>query len=304
MDGETAPPPLPGNAAGPRNRRVEPNRRVLELLLDTIFRPAHWAARAAYRAGFQGQVQRSVVELTLREPGLRAARPLRLAFASDFHAGATTDARVLAAAFAALRALAPDILLLGGDFVSVRASDIDRLAPLIALVQAPLGCFAVLGNHDLRANSVVVVRALEAAGVQMLTNAHVALPSPFADITLCGLDDATRGAPRADLAMDGTRGTRVVLMHSPEGLEAIGDRAFDLALCGHTHGGQIALPSGRPLVIPGGALNWRYFGGRFDLDRGGGDAGARVLLVSRGVGCSIVPVRAFAAPEVHLCLIH
>ncbi len=93
--------------------------------------------------------------------------------------------------------------------------------------------------------------------------------------------------------------TRIVLMHSPDGIAMLGDRPFDLALAGHTHGGQIALPGGRPLIVPGRPLNRTYARGRFDVD----GTGARTLLVSRGIGTSAVPVRLFAAPEVHLCLI-
>jgi uncharacterized protein len=290
---------VPVAAHALRNRRVEPNRRAIEFMLDAVFRPGHWAARAAYALGAQGRVRATAAALHLRAEPHVGEPPLRLAFASDFHAGPTTDHRILSDAFEVLRDFRPDVLLFGGDFVSVRASYIDLLTPLIRRVEAPLGKFAVLGNHDLRANYTAVIAALEAADVRMLTNDRRTLPAPFSDITLCGLDDATRGDPRADLAIDGTTGTRIILMHSPEGLEEIGNRRFDLALCGHTHGGQVALPSGRPLLVPGGPLNRRYHAGLFDLE----GSGARVLLVSRGVGCSTIPLRAFAAPEVHLCLI-
>jgi hypothetical protein len=190
-------------------------------------------------------------------------------------------------------------LLLGGDFVSVRASYIDRLAPLLAAIDAPFGKFAVLGNHDLRADHRLVVTSLERAGIRMITNQHVTLAAPFEDVSICGLDDPTRGDPRADLALDGVDGTRIVLMHSPEGLTAIGDRQFDLALAGHTHGGQVAFPWGTPILVPGGHLNRVYCSGSFMLD----EERPRWLLVSRGVGCSTIPLRVFAAPEVHLCLI-
>jgi predicted MPP superfamily phosphohydrolase len=157
----------------------------------------------------------------------------------------------------------------------------------------------VLGNHDLRSNCREVVAALEGAGVRVLRNAHVSLAKPFADVNICGLDDSTRGHPRADLAIDGAEGTRIVLMHSPDALAAIGDRRFDLALCGHTHGGQVVLPWGVPLFVPGEPLNRTYCQGRFNV----GPKNASTLIVSRGVGCSTIPFRAFAAPEVHLCLI-
>jgi predicted MPP superfamily phosphohydrolase len=135
--------------------------------------------------------------------------------------------------------------------------------------------------------------------VRVLDNEALRLPEPFDDVTVCGISDADRGDPRPDLALDGARGTRVVLMHSPEGLRAIGDRPFGLALCGHTHGGQVALPWGTPILMSGGALNRRYVRGTFALD---GES-PRQLLVTNGVGCSTAPVRLFAVPEVHLCLI-
>ena len=282
----------------PRERRASRSRRTIELLLDTAIRPGGWAARLAYPLGLQGRVRSSAEEIHLvnRPPG---ASPLRLAFASDFHAGATTDPRLLRRACETLAEFEPDVLLLGGDFVSVRASYIDELAPAIGAIPAPFGKFAVLGNHDLRADHPRIVRELERAGVEMLTNRHVALAAPFADINLCGLDDPTLGWPDAAAALDDVHGTRVVLMHSPDGLLAIGDRPFDLALCGHTHGGQIAAPWGHAILLPSGQLNRQYARGRFELDGGA----SRTLLVSRGVGCSTVPMRMFAAPEVHLCLI-
>jgi len=285
---------------GTRDRRVERSRRTIEFAIDAVIRPGSWAAKIAYELGLQGRVRSRTHRFDVGRLARDAVRPtLRVAFAADFHAGATTDERLLSDACRALAAFAPDLLLLGGDVVSVRASYIDRLSPLLASIHAPLGKLAVLGNHDLRADRATVLRGLCDAGVRVLENEPVRLAEPFDDVSICGISDATRGSPRPDLAMDHATGTRVVLMHSPEALRAIGDRAFDLALCGHTHGGQIALPGGTPIVMSGGDLNRRYASGLFDV---GGDPPRR-LLVTNGVGCSTAPVRLFAPPEVHLCLI-
>jgi len=284
----------------PRDRRVERSRRTLEFAIDALIRPGSWAAKISYELGLQGRVRSRTHRFDLGRLARDSVRPtLRVAFAADFHAGATTDERLLSEACRALAAFTPDIVLLGGDCVSVRTSYIDRLAPLLAAIHAPLGKLAVLGNHDLRADRATVLRGLGSAGVRVLDNEPVRLPEPFDDVTICGVSDATRGNPRPDLAIDGTPGTRVVLMHSPEALRAIGHRAFGLALCGHTHGGQIALPWGTPIVMSGGDLNRRYARGSFTLN---GDPPRR-LLVTNGVGCSTAPVRLFAVPEVHLCLI-
>jgi predicted MPP superfamily phosphohydrolase len=195
----------------------------------------------------------------------------------------------------ALAGLRADALLLGGDFVSLHARHIDTLAPLLGQIPAPLGRYAVLGNHDRWADAARIVRLLEAAGVQVLINRAQRLAAPFAQVAICGLDDADTGAPDAEQALAGADGVRIVLMHSPDGLRNLAQHRFDLALCGHTHGGQIALRSGRPLLLPGGPFCRRYPAGRFEL----GDAvSPQTLIVSRGVGYSTIPLRVHAPPDI------
>jgi predicted MPP superfamily phosphohydrolase len=278
--------------AEPHDRRVSRGRRSLELILDGVMRPRDWAARLCYSLGLQGHVRATETTVRLGRPA--SAPPLRIGFASDFHAGPSTHRPLLQRACELLAEFNPDVVLLGGDFVSVRASYVGRLAPHLAKIRPPLGMYGVLGNHDLRANRTEVVAALEAAGVTMLTNQCARLPAPHDDVTICGLDDPTHGEPSAERAIDRAPGNRIIVMHSPDGLLAIGDRDFGLALCGHTHGGQIATPAGRAIVLPRGKLSRQYASGPFTLD------GGRQLIVSRGVGCSTVPVRMFADPEVHL----
>jgi predicted MPP superfamily phosphohydrolase len=262
----------------------------VELVLDRFFRPRHWAVRVAMATGLQRD--RVDVERLSIPVARHGAPPLRVAFASDFHAGATTDRRILAAACAAIAAEQPDLLLLGGDFVTTRAGYIDHLAPLVAGIPAPLGKIGVFGNHDRRANRDVLTRALEGAGVRMLVNEVATLPAPHGDVAVLGLDDPIVGEPRC-IDMPGAR-VRIVLMHAPDGLLAVDNRPFDLALCGHTHGGQVTIAGMRP-YLPEGRLSRRYAGGRFQVMPQGG-----TLVVSNGVGCSTVPVRIGAAPQVHV----
>jgi uncharacterized protein len=270
----------------------------MELALDGVFRPRGWAARVAYALGLQGGEVRLSSHLI---PAVRDGRPpLRIGFASDFHAGTTTSPVLLAQAFQQLADARPDVLLLGGDFVSVRAAYIRDLVPLLTRLQPPLGKLAVLGNHDLRADGRALCGALERAGVRVLVNESVRLADPHGDVVVSGLDDPTSGAPDAAAALRADAGVRIVLMHSPDGLLALDGHHFDLALCGHTHGGQVAMPrSGRPLVLPEGRLSRQFSGGLYRL----GTRGERALLVSRGVGCSTIPVRLFAPPEVHLVVL-
>jgi predicted MPP superfamily phosphohydrolase len=257
-----------------------------------------WMAHLTQRWGWHRPIRVLEHALTLPADG-QARPPLRLVFASDFHAGPTTHPQVLAEACAAIAAARPDLLLLGGDFVSLEARHLDALAPLLGAIPAPLGRFAVLGNHDLWADDYPIRRGLAAAGIPVLINQAAQLAAPYEHVWICGLDDPTAGRPEPDRALGPATGTRIVLMHSPEGLGVLQGRHYDLALCGHTHGGQIALPSGRPLLMPAGRFNWRYPHGRFTL----APPAHRTLIVSRGVGYGGLPIRYAAPADIVVCTI-
>lgn len=261
-----------------------------------VLTPVPWPARVAL--WFRHSSRVAVDEHEIVVPAMfGGGRPLRIAFASDFHAGPTTPHALLDAAVDALAAAQADLLLLGGDFVSLRASYAPRLVSRLADVPAPLGRYAVLGNHDYWADAPAIAAMLEQAGIEMLTNRGVRLPPPFDPVILSGLDDHTSGEPDAAAAFSEDAPVRVVLMHAPSSLLDIGERRFDVALCGHTHGGQVALPDGRPLLVACGRLSRRFSAGRFDLD------GGRTLLVSRGVGCTILPLRLNAPASITLVTI-
>lgn len=266
----------------------------LSIRLQLALTPIGWPAWVAERVGIRHRVRTVAHHLPLAAPGT-LTRPLRLAFASDFHAGPYTQRRALVDAGAALAAMAPDLLLLGGDFVCLRARDVEPVIDALAGVHAPLGRFAVLGNHDHTSGARAIARALERAGIEVLVNAHRTLPPPFDQVSVVGLDDHMTGHPDAARAFAGAAPLRLLLMHQPSGLLDARDEAFTLALAGHTHGGQITLDAARPLVVPWGPLSRRYHAGEFDVP------GRGRLLVSRGVGCSMVPLRLNAPAEVHLC---
>jgi uncharacterized protein len=253
-----------------------------------------WPVRLVRRLGVRYNVK-TVEHVIPTANGSGRLPALRIAFASDFHTGPTTDPAVLASACDALRAAEPDVLLLGGDFVGFDADAIDWLAPLLGRIPAPLGRFAVLGNHDRWTDADYIHRALEAADIHLLVNRNIRLAAPADGLWICGLDDDRHGQPDARAALEGADGARIVLMHSPSALLELGAERFDLALCGHTHGGQIALPGGIPLLLPAGPLSRKYARGRFDLGDG------RTLIVSVGLGCGGLPIRTFATPEILLC---
>ena len=265
-------------------------RHVVEWTLHNAYR-GHWPARLVRALGLQRRVQvRHHRVPVARWPS--AVRPLRIAFISDPHAGPTTHPSLLDEAFAKLAAADADLILLGGDYVFLFAEYIDAIADRLRRIRAPLGIHAVMGNHDLWADDAAIAAALESAGARVLVNEQVTLPAPFAHVALLGLDDPWTGSPpRLPLLPPGDHRVRVVLAHAPEVMLHLGDEPFDLALCGHTHGGHIALPGEVPILVPG-PLSRRYAHGRHDV------GGGRTLIVSRGIGGTEVALRTFADPDI------
>jgi predicted MPP superfamily phosphohydrolase len=277
-----------------RSEHKEPIRRAIEKLLDVVF-VGGWLARLCYPLGLQGSLSLVRYRIGVRTP---LPRPLTVAFASDFHAGPTTDAKLFDDLFGALELIAPDLLLLGGDFVSGHARHVLTLARRLERCRPPLGKFGVLGNHDLWADDAFICRALEEAGVTMLVNGNAALAAPYEMISVCGIDDPWSGAPDGKRAFREAAPLRIFLTHSPDGLLAAGAELFDVGFAGHTHAGQIARRDGSPIILPDGPLCKVYPYGRFLLENGAS------FVVSRGVGCSTLPFRVHADPELIVCEIH
>lgn len=190
----------------------------------------------------------------------------------------------------------PDVVLLGGDYVTQHAHNIKPLCQLLSHFHPPLGIYAVLGNHDLWADNLHITTQLEEAGVHVLTNTNIRLSSPYNEISICGIDDPDYGNPSMEQTLEGSSQTRILLMHSPNGVDLLNNEQIGLVLCGHTHGGQIAMPNGFAPYVPHGPGCRKYAHGCFELPRQKG-----YLLVSKGVGCSLLPVRLFAQAEIHLC---
>jgi predicted MPP superfamily phosphohydrolase len=275
---------------GKHNARM---RRAMLSTLDAVLLNG-LIARWSYRCGLHGELAVSEHELQL-PAGRPLPRPLVLAFASDFHAGPATHPAMFSRLIDELMRQRPDVLLLGGDYVSCKAEQVEVLAEQLSRCNPPLGKYGVLGNHDLLTDDAHIVRRLQAAGVQVLVNRNCPLPPPFECVSICGVDDPWTGSGDIAETFRGAGSVRVLLSHSPDGLLLPGQQAFDLALAGHTHGGQVALADGTAIVDAGGPLSRVYGRGRFEI------AGNGPLIVSRGVGCSNLPIRINSDPELIIC---
>jgi hypothetical protein len=218
---------------------------------------------------------------------------IRVGLFSDLHAGAphageTTIERVVER----VNAEAPDAILLLGDYMDAHPLWGGRIPPQeiarrLAALRAPLGVFAVLGNHDWKQTGDAMWRALEDSGIAVLENRAV----PAGDFYVAGLADLRLRRPDIPSALAGVppEAPVILLSHDPDVFPFVPDRVA-LTLSGHLHGGQVAIPVLRRAVLPS-----RY-GERYA--RGHVVEEDRHLYVSSGVGTSGLPLRLLAPPEV------
>lgn len=210
---------------------------------------------------------------------------------TDLHADISEG--VMAALPGVIGQLEYDVCVFTGDFRGKVYGPHDRSEELVVALMSAIRqpTFGVLGNHD----TALLIRGLERAGINMLMNENVPIVRGIDRIWIAGVDDphhyrmddlaaAMHGIPDDDVV--------VLLSHSTDGYECAADGEIELMLCGHTHGGQLCLPGGLPVMTSSrqprqlAAGPWRM----------GGMAG----YTSRGVGTSVVEARFNCAPEVVL----
>jgi hypothetical protein len=216
----------------------------------------------------------------------------RIALVSDLHHGPAVPRWWLERTADRVAALAPDLIALGGDFVSHARTDLDGLESVLGRFRAPDGVVAVLGNHDHWVGPELVAGVVRGAGIELLLNRHRLIRRGGADLAVAGVDDLAHGAVRFADALGGVPGATpvVLLSHNPDLVEYLPPgRRIDLMLSGHTHNGQIHWPLIGPLSVPS------QFGGRYlhGLHR----VGTTWLYVSAGVGSAAIPIRWGNPPE-------
>jgi predicted MPP superfamily phosphohydrolase len=191
--------------------------------------------------------------------------------------------------------LNPDLVLIAGDLVSDRriASrhyDLAEAVRPLAGLRARRGVFAVLGNHDHWRNAGQARKELAAAGVIVLDNEAVRV-GPLA---IGGLDDAFTVHHDLGTTVDQLRrlgDASILLSHSPDPFPDV-PSDIQLMLAGHTHCGQIRLP------LVGAISTMSDYGERYACGRI--DENGKTLIVSAGLGTSIMPLRLGAAPDIWL----
>jgi len=213
---------------------------------------------------------------------------LRILMISDIHAGPFVSAAALERTLGRLAALEPDLILLVGDLLTARVDEWFANRGAFATLKAPLGTFAVLGNHEHYTQELEqVIDVIEADGIRVLNNCSHTLRRGGASLSLAGIDDLLMGCPDLDAALEGTVGPVILMSHNPDMLFDAARRGVALMLSGHTHGGQVRLPRLPVLVRQS----------RYRLDEGRFAVAGTQAIVSRGLGAVGVPLRLGCPPE-------
>ena len=245
-------------------------------------------------------------------PGLpKRWQGARVVLLADFQVGLFMDNRAtVRRAVARTLALQPELVLVAGDFIHDTKRGIKPVTEILApLIKAGIPTFAVLGNHDYamptvrdpenRALAENLERALQDMGIRVLHNQSIALEKDGETLYLVGIGSHVPqdDDPERAFAEVPEGAPRLVLMHHPDTYAEIAAQKAPLAFAGHTHGGQVRLPfaSGRSF------LTWLRDGQNYNADwaKRYGKAGNR-LYITRGIGCSVAPIRLNCPPELTL----
>lgn len=229
-----------------------------------------------------------VTRTDLPVSGLPAALDgLRVALLTDFHHTGDEAAADIQRAVDLARALKPDLIVLGGDYVTLQdRTYMSPCAELLRTLAAPFGVFGVLGNHD---DDVDMTRELKRRGVEMLNDARTTLTIRGEALDLVGLKFWTRQPSDLARLMRGGTTTTVLIAHDPRRLYQATALNVPLMLSGHTHGGQIVLPGFGAIAAK-----------KFPVISGAARRENTTAFVSRGIGTVYVPCRINCPPEVAL----
>jgi uncharacterized protein len=276
------------------------NRRnfLRQALLGSLALPPLLGA-TAYAQAMSFVVSRHQIKIKHLE------QPVKIAHLTDLHFAGAHKQKHLEAWVKAALLEKPDLVLLTGDLIhgdvfpklgANAQSTLEQLGRSLApLSQAPLGAYAVLGNHDYalrwsgNSSMAALELSLEQNGIKVLTNQNQQLRP---DLFLAGIDDLWHGKPSLVRALHGIPNHRATLLmsHNPDVLPEV-PASVGLVLSGHTHGGQVRLP------FFGALASVTKFGERYQQ----GFVQEQTLgFVSRGLGCGTLPIRLFCPAELVL----
>ncbi|GLY10654.1 metallophosphoesterase [Pseudobacillus badius] len=229
----------------------------------------------------------------------RAFHNKRIVQFSDTHLGFQYTLKQLEEHAQKIQSLRPDLIFFTGDLLdrpdNYELAEIRNVIATLEKLEAPLGKFAVYGNHDHGGYGTdLYASIMKKSGFQLLKNSSVELRHLQETIHLLGVDDASLGQPSLSQAKKSARAGQylVLLSHAPDLAKDAAEAGIHLQLSGHSHGGQIQLPWYGALYTPPYAEIYKE--GEYQVD---GNT-ALTLYVNRGLGTTRLPFRFLSVPEI------
>lgn len=216
---------------------------------------------------------------------------LKILHFSDVHLGHYFGINELTRLVEQMNQIRPDIICFTGDLVENELELLDKSVSILSNLTAPLGKYAVLGNHDYWFDRSSVANTLTDSGFTVLVNNHAVIQHAHERIYVSGVDDILYGSPNIEQAIEGIPDHEftILLAHEPDYADAASQYPINLQLSGHSHGGQIKFPFIGHLVTP--PLGRKY------VDRLN-QIGNLKVYTNRGVGTTGIPFRFNCRPEI------
>jgi len=215
----------------------------------------------------------------------------RILHMTDFHIHRTLTGEYYRSSVDAANALAPDLILLGGDYIT-KTPHIPRIHEMLAGLRAKDGVLAIRGNHDFWTKPDEVAKELSRIGARVLTNECAAITRGESELRIVGLECPYIPLSHREMVVLLTEGRpHLALVHTPDAFPVARELGASVALAGHTHGGQVRLP------YFGTTLSSTTMGAGFAY--GSSRLGRMLCITSAGVG-SFVPLRFLCPPEMIL----
>lgn len=234
-------------------------------------------------------VEKHAVKLALGEHGPAGLRAVSL---TDFHFDPLYETGYLEECVRKANALDPDVVILTGDYISRTSDRMRDLAEVLGGLRAKVGIYACLGNHDFWDDPIVVQKALQSKGIDVLMNQHTRVSCGGGQMLIAGLNSAWSGRPDWGRVAGSfkSQDRALVLMHEPDFADQLSqDPRAVIQFSGHTHGGQVRFPLLGALRLPSWGKN--YEAGFYDIRK-------LKLHVNRGIGTVHYHVRFLCPPEI------
>lgn len=217
---------------------------------------------------------------------------LKIVWATDFHVSPKNQKR-LKNIVQTINTHKPDLILLGGDFVKGHSPKstlpMAEIASILGGLKAKYGVYSVLGNHEWLIDGNLMRQELEKNHIKVLENENLIIMINQNLLYLAGTADLTMRQPNLQKSLENTALPVILMTHNPDIFPEV-PQNVTLTLAGHVHGGQINIPFIGPPVVPS-KFGARYAGGKIIENK-------KVMIVSKGIGTSLLPLRFNCPPEI------